>query len=289
MGLLDKAGASTDEKKPTVAKAVAKAPEPVAVASAKKAKPAKAVKAKKVKGPRPRPMGLAEDYELASKMNRRISWLVNFVINFGVLFAALFIMISDTNVVTTILVAVSGVIIILNGIFIPMKFSRNLGQFVSRTKFIRGDGTNPLFLHGILVNMSGLLSLVGIILVFTQFQNLNEADNTGAIIMFSLGAIFIIMWFIDRFLRNGSEMGKASMTFSSVLIWSSTCPLKKKRPRVFGPASKTWGTSATNSLLSKKSGKPRRPSKKHNLLKTIQRLKKTDGSPKLGDPGALIP
>jgi len=220
MGLLDKAGASTDEKKPTVAKAVAKAPEPVAVASAKKAKPAKAVKAKKVKGPRPRPMGLAEDYELASKMNRRISWLVNFVINFGVLFAALFIMISDTNVVTTILVAVSGVIIILNGIFIPMKFSRNLGQFVSRTKFIRGDGTNPLFLHGILVNMSGLLSLVGIILVFTQFQNLNEADNTGAIIMFSLGAIFIIMWFIDRFLRNGSEMGQGlyDLLFRAYLV-----------------------------------------------------------------------
>lgn len=220
MGLLDKAGASTDEKKPAVAKAVAKAPEPVAIASAKKAKPAKAVKAKKVKGPRPRPMGLAEDYELASKMNRRISWLVNFVINFGVLFAALFIMISDTNVVTTILVAVSGVIIILNGIFIPMKFSRNLGQFVSRTKFIRGDGTNPLFLHGILVNMSGLLSLVGIILVFTQFQNLNEADNTGAIIMFSLGAIFIIMWFIDRFLRNGSEMGQGlyDLLFRAYLV-----------------------------------------------------------------------
>jgi len=220
MGLLDKAGASTDEKKPAVAKAVAKKPEPVTVAAAKRAKPAKAVKAKKVREPRARPMGLAEDYELASKMNRRISWLVNFVINFGVLFAALFIMISDTNVVTTILVAVSGVIIILNGIFIPMKFSRNLGQFVSRTKFIRGDGTNPLFLHGILVNMSGLLSLVGIILVFTQFQNLNEADNTGAIILFSLGAIFIIMWFIDRFLRNGSEMGQGlyDLLFRAYLV-----------------------------------------------------------------------
>lgn len=220
MGLLDKAGASTDEKKPAVAKAVAKKPEPVTIAAAKKAKPAKAVKAKKAREPRARPMGLAEDYELASKMNRRISWLVNFVINFGVLFAALFIMISDTNVVTTILVAVSGVIIILNGIFIPMKFSRNLGQFVSRTKFIRGDGTNPLFLHGILVNMSGLLSLVGIILVFTQFQNLNEADNTGAIILFSLGAIFIIMWFIDRFLRNGSEMGQGlyDLLFRAYLV-----------------------------------------------------------------------
>ena len=220
MGLLDKAGASTDEKKPAVAKAVAKAAEAKPATPSKPAKAAKPTKAKKAKAPRPRPMGLADDYELASKMNRRISWLVNFVINFGVLFAALFIMLSDTNVVTTILVAVSGVIIILNGIFIPMKFSRNLGQFVSRTKFIRGDGTNPLFLHGILVNMSGLFSLVGIILVFTQFQNLNEADNTGAIIMFSAGAIFIILWFIDRFLRNGSEMGQGlyDLLFRAYLV-----------------------------------------------------------------------
>ena len=222
MGLLDKAGATTDEKKPTVAKAVAKAPapEPVPVATAKKAKPAKAVKAKKAKAPRPRPMGLADDYELATKMNRRISWLVNFGINFGVLGAAIFMMLSDTNVVTTILVAVSMAIIIINGIFIPMKFSRNLGQFVSRTKFIRGDGSNPLFLHGILVNMSGLLSLAGIMMVGMNFQNLNETDNTTAIIMFSLGAIFIILWFIDRFLRNGSEMGQGlyDLLFRAYLV-----------------------------------------------------------------------
>ena len=222
MGLLDKAGATTDEKKPAVAKAVAKAPapEPVPIATAKKAKPAKAVKAKKAKAPRPRPMGLADDYELATKMNRRISWLVNFGINFGVLGAAIFMMLSDTNVVTTILVAVSMAIIIINGIFIPMKFSRNLGQFVSRTKFIRGDGSNPLFLHGILVNMSGLLSLAGIMMVGMNFQNLSETDNTTAIIMFSLGAIFIIMWFIDRFLRNGSEMGQGlyDLLFRAYLV-----------------------------------------------------------------------
>ena len=222
MGLLDKAGATTDEKKPAVAKAVAKAPapEPVPVATAKKAKPAKAVKAKKAKAPRPRPMGLADDYELATKMNRRISWLVNFGINFGVLGAAIFMMLSDTNVVTTILVAVSMAIIIINGIFIPMKFSRNLGQFVSRTKFISGDGSNPLFLHGILVNMSGLLSLAGIMMVGMNFQNLNETDNTTAIIMFSLGAIFIILWFIDRFLRNGSEMGQGlyDLLFRAYLV-----------------------------------------------------------------------
>ena len=165
-------------------------------------------------------MELSDDYELATKMNRRISSLVNFFINFGVLFAALFIASADTSIVTTILFAISGGIIILNAIFIPMKFSRNLGQFVSRTKYVRGDGTNPLFLHGILVNTAGLFSLVGLIMVATQFQNLSEADNTGAIISFSLGTIFIILWFVDRYLRNGSAMGQGlyDLAFRAYLV-----------------------------------------------------------------------
>ncbi|MBL6733149.1 MAG: hypothetical protein ISP84_01235 [Candidatus Poseidonia sp.] len=221
MGLLDKAGAGAEEKKPAAAKVVAQAA-PAAKAVAKAAPAAKAVKAKqaKAKAPKARPMGLSDDYELASGMNRRISWLVNFIINFGVLFAALFIAASDTGIVTTILFATSFAVIVLNTVVIPMKFSRNLGQFVSRTKFVRGDGTNPLFLHGILANTAGLLSLVGLIMVATQFQNLSEADNTAAIIFFSLGAVFIILWFIDRFLRNGSEMGQGlyDMLFRAFLV-----------------------------------------------------------------------
>ena len=222
MGLLDKAAASDgEEKKP---KAVAKA-KPVAKAVAKakpvaKAKAARPAKAKKERAPRARPMELSGDYELATSMNRRISALVNFLINFGVLFGALFIASSDTGLITTILFATSGGIIILNAIFIPMKFSRNLGQFVSRTKYVRGDGSNPFFLHGILVNTSGLLSLIGLILVATQFQNLSEADNTMAIVYFSMGTIFIILWFVDRYLRSGSAMGQGlyNLAFRAYLV-----------------------------------------------------------------------
>lgn len=228
MGLLDKAGAGNEVTKAAVPKAKpaaiaieSKSATPVKAAKvAKAAKPAKAAKAKKAKAPRARPMGLGEDYELASNMNRRISWLVNFIINFGVLFAAIFISMSDTSVVTTILYAVSLGIIILNAMFIPMKFSRNLGQFVSRTKFVRGDGSNPLFLHGIFVNITGLLALVGLILVGTQLQSLTDTDNTMAIVMFSFGTIFIILWFVDRFLRNGSEMGQGlyDLLFGAYLV-----------------------------------------------------------------------
>ena len=41
-----------------------------------------------------------------------------------------------------------------------------------------------------------------------------------AIIMFSLGTIFIILWFVDRFLRNGSEMGQGlyDLVFGAYLV-----------------------------------------------------------------------
>jgi len=219
MGLLDKAGTTAEEKKTPAPKTVVTATQPAESAKAKPTKAAKAAKTTNPKAPKARPMGLADDYELASNMNRRISWLVNFAINFGVLFAALFIAASDTGIITTILFGVSFAIIILNAIFIPMKFSRNLGQFVSRTKFIRGDGTNPLFLHGIMANTSGLLALIGLIFVGTEFQNLSD-KQTSSIVFFAFGTVFIIVWFVDRFLRNGSEMGQGlyDLMFRAYLV-----------------------------------------------------------------------
>jgi len=219
MGLLDKASNTSDDDKKPVAKAIAKAA-PVAEAVAK---PVKAAKAKKVKTPRAkkaRPIGLSDEYELCTDMNRRISWLVNFVVNFGVLFAAIFITMSDTGMITTILYAVSALVIFINVVIIPMKFSRNVGQFVSRTKFVRGDGSTPNKLHGLMVNSVGILALIGLIMVFSQFQMLKESDNTTAIILFSLGTILIILWFVDRYLKNGSEMrqGLFDLLFGAFLV-----------------------------------------------------------------------
>ena len=177
-------------------------------------------------------MELSDEYELASKMNRRISSLVNFFINFGVLFAALFIATSDTGIVTTILFAASGGIIIINAIFIPMKFSRNSGNSYPVQNSFAAMVQTPVF--GILVNTSGLLALIGLILVGTQFQNLSESDNTGAIISFALGTIFMILWFVDRYLRSGSAMGQGlyDLAFRAYLV--KYVPTEKKRPQHLG-------------------------------------------------------
>ena len=104
--------------------------------------------------------------------------------------------------------------------FHPNEIFSNLGQFVSRTKFIRGDGTNPLFLHGILVNMTGLLSLIGIIHRLHAIPIVDRFRQHHGHHHVQFGTIFIILWFIDRFLRNGSEMGQGlyDLVFGAYLV-----------------------------------------------------------------------
>ena len=70
------------------------------------------------------------------------------------------------------------------------------------------------------MNTTGLLSLIGLLMVATQFQNLSESDNTAAIIYFALGTIFMILWFVDRYLRNGSAMGQGlyDLAFRAYLV-----------------------------------------------------------------------
>ena len=212
MGLLDKVNESSEEVERPKAKPVAKA---VPVEQAKpvaKAKPVQKAKPKKAtKVPKARPQGLSSEFELASDMNRRINWLINFIVNFGFLIAGLVMNIltggSSGIGIYTYLFGAAIIVLILNIFIIPMKFSRNLGQFTSKTKYVKGDGTNPFFLHGILVNTIGIFALAGIIMVSTQATKIGSDDSNAAIYT-ATGTIFIILWFVNRYIRNGSELNQ---------------------------------------------------------------------------------
>ena len=82
-------------------------------------------------------------------------------------------------------------------------------------------------------------------MVGTQFQNLSESDNTGAIISFALGTIFMILWFVDRYLRSGSAMGQGlyDLAFRAYLV--KYVPTEEEGS-AFGHALRTWGTLATS-------------------------------------------
>ena len=229
MGLLDKVENAKEEdpkkavaKKATPKKAVAKKATPKkAVAKkavAKAAKPAKAKreKPKREREPRIRPSGLPEGYELAGKMPRYIGWLINFAWNFGVIIGVGSIMATGANSDLTIVVGLGGLMVLFNWLVMPIWTGRNIGEFVSRTKYINSSGNKPIPVHAILNNSLGFLSLFGVYLMFSQFQFL----SSGGMPLFITGVVLIIIWVVNFFFKRNSDytQGLFDLAFSSYLV-----------------------------------------------------------------------
>ena len=216
MGLLDKVE-STEKDVKKAEPVVAKEAKPV---PKKEKKPKKAKKAKEKK---PRPEGLSSEFEIAEKLSRVISWWVNFVANFAVLIGALVMnMISggqSGGLENTILFIVAFVALLFNAIFLPFYTGRNMGQYTSSTRYIRGDGSKPLFLHSLFVNNIGLLSLLGFIMVFTQAGAIADG-GTAPVVWTSVGSVFMILWIVNwQFTRNSDlNQGLFDLMFGAYLV-----------------------------------------------------------------------
>ena len=222
MGLLDKVE-SNETKAPKKATAKAAKAAKVAEAVPVAAKAAKPKKEKKPKVKKARPASLSSEYEIAPKLSRVISWWVNFIANFSVLIAGLVMSAltggSSGGLETTILFIVAIVALFFNALFLPIYTGRNLGQYTSSTRYIRGDGSKPLFLHSLFVNNIGLLSLIGFIMVFTQAGAISDG-GTAPIVMTSIGAVLMILWIVNwQFSRNSElDQGLFDLMFGAYLV-----------------------------------------------------------------------
>ena len=225
MGLLDKVESNekgASKKVAQKAQKVAKA-KPVKEPKSAPAKPKKEKKPKKARTKKPRPEGLSSEFEIAPKLSRVISWWVNFLANFSILITALFMSAftggQRGGLETTILFIVAILTLFFNAIFLPMYTGRNLGQYTSSTRYIRGDGSKPIFIHGLFVNNLGLLFLIGLLMVFTQAGQLSDG-GTAPIVMTSLGAVFMILWIVNwQFTRNSDlNQGLVDLIFASYLV-----------------------------------------------------------------------
>lgn len=227
MGLLDKV--ETKDEVVKKAKPVAKAAKVAKATKAVKAETKKAVsvakktkKEAKTKVKKARPEGLSSDFEISSSLNRVILWWVNFTVNFSLLIVALVMSVTtggaSGGTATTLLFAGAGLIFIFNGIVLPIWTGRNLGQYTSSTRYIRGDGSKPLFLHGLFVNNIGVSSLIGFIMVFTQAGQLGS--GSGPIVLTSIGSVLMILWIVNwQFSRNSDlNQGLFDLIFGAYLV-----------------------------------------------------------------------
>jgi hypothetical protein len=227
MGLLDKA--EEYEKKPAKAKKAVKAM-PAKAKAAVKAKPAKAkaaVKAKPVKASRPQrekrePIikDLPDEFVLAGKNHRAAAWFANFCWNWGLLIAALSIIIFSGGDFTWLLLA--GLAMpLLNVLIIPMKFGRNFGQFLSRTKYVTYKGSKPNFVHAILSNLKTPTLFGGIAFLAMSGIGSNSSEGIDSTMLaLSIGCFIypIIEWAFKKFTVNDGNQSVWDKIFAAYLV-----------------------------------------------------------------------
>ena len=149
-------------------------------------------------------------------MSRYIGWIINFGWNFGVAIGLLSILSTGADSDLTIGWAAAGGMILVNWLVLPIWTGRNIGEFVSRTKYINSSGNKPIFLHAILNNSIGFLSLIGLIMMMANFQNI----STSGMVPFIVGVLFIVFWIFNFFLKKNSDFsqGAFDLAFSSYLV-----------------------------------------------------------------------
>ncbi len=199
-------------RKATAKKAVAKKATPVAAKAAKPARAAKAAAPQKI-----RPSGLPEGYELSGSMPRYIGWLINFAWNFGVLIATIAIASVSASDYTFSWLA-AALMILINWLVIPIWMGRNIGEFVSRTKYINSSGNKPFVLHAVLNNSLGFMFLFGFIMIFMNFKELGTSSS--AMTWLIIGVLFMIIWVVNFFFKKNSDysQGLFDLAFSSYLV-----------------------------------------------------------------------
>ena len=224
MGLLDKAN-STNPTAPAAPPVAAPAAVPVAAVAAqpvaKPAKAAKAAKAKKAKKPKARPKGLPSEFEIAPATARFIGSLSNFIINYGLLIGAAFVVIFvNSTVANSASILGAMTLYALNVFVIPIRFGRNVGQFVSRTKYISASGNPPNKIHAVLNSMVGFLFLVGGMLVMFNMSELGNGGDTNGMIWFAVGVVMCSLLIIDRQFKRASELNQGifDRAFAAYLV-----------------------------------------------------------------------
>ena len=88
---------------------------------------------------------LSSDYERAGTAAYSFRRLIDFIANVGWSFPIIFIMGSGSNFSPTYFLLGGLLITILNTVVLPIQFGRTLGNFTTRTSFVRHTGKNPVF------------------------------------------------------------------------------------------------------------------------------------------------
>ena len=137
------------------------------------------------------------------------------MINWGLIVTAI-VMSAFLNANPTWIIIGGFLLAITNLIVLPIFMGRNLGQFISRTKYINSKSQRPIFLHALMNNLNFPLFLLGLILILMGSGDQDYALLGGGI--FAASIMIVDAWLCKRYLFQETKQGLWDIIFNAYLV-----------------------------------------------------------------------
>lgn len=161
------------------------------------------------------PKLIPEEFELAGRLNRFAVGLANFVVNWGLVVTSI-VMNAFLNTNTTWFIVAGILVAVTNIVILPIYMGRNLGQFISRTKYINSKSQRPLFIHALMNNLNFPLFLIGLILILMGSGSSDYALIGGG--AFAASLLVIDAWLCKKYLFQETKQGLWDIIFNAYLV-----------------------------------------------------------------------
>ena len=160
---------------------------------------------------------IGDDREIAGMAAFSFRRIVDFIVNYGWAIPILAISLLGTNADFTWFIIGGLALMLLNNIVLPYQFGRTLGNFTTRTMFIRHTGKPPMFMFFLMKTLYFPFLLLGLFGIQMALEYSKETNIVGLIICILSLLIFLADTVISR-IRKDDRMGLWETAFLGVWL-----------------------------------------------------------------------
>ena len=160
---------------------------------------------------------ISEDREIAGMAAFSFRRIVDFIVNYGWAIPILGISLLGTNADFTWFIIGGLALMLLNNIVLPYQFGRTLGNFTTRTMFVRHTGKPPMFMFFLMKTFYFPFLLLGLFGIQLALEYSKETNIVVLVICIISLLIFLADTIISR-IRKDDRMGLWETAFLGVWL-----------------------------------------------------------------------
>ena len=160
---------------------------------------------------------ISEDREIAGMAAFSFRRIVDFIVNYGWAIPILGISLLGTNADFTWFIIGGLALMLLNNIVLPYQFGRTLGNFTTRTMFVRHTGKAPMFMFFLMKTFYFPFLLLGLFGIQLALEYSKDTNIVVLVICIISLLIFLADTIISR-IRKDDRMGLWETAFLGVWL-----------------------------------------------------------------------